>query len=122
MKNDEMWEAVAEAANNAQEVTEFVSEDAIKRHLLELPSEIRHALARHLVAPERLAVVPIDDLRRANTLIQTLTVRQVIEAGDAAIDAAGLNPWCMNEGAADGSESIGWWRFEDVLAAAEDQS
>ena len=38
------------------------------------------------------------------------TVRRIINAGDSAIEASGLNPWCMNEGAADGSEShLPWW-------------
>jgi len=45
-------------------------------------------------------------LERAEVLVRLLTVRQVIEAGDDAIDAAGLSPWCMNEGLADGTESI----------------
>ena len=50
-------------------------------------------------------------LRRAEVLVPLLTVRQVIEAGGGAIAAAGLNPWCINEGRATGDERIGqqWW-------------
>ena len=47
---------------------------------------------------------------RAKVLVGLLSVRQVIEAGYTAIDAAGLDPWCMNEGKADGHEKIStWW-------------
>lgn len=46
------------------------------------------------------------DLDRAGILVRLVTVRQVIDAGDRAINAAGLNPWCMNEGLADGGERI----------------
>lgn len=47
-------------------------------------------------------------LHEAAVLVPLLTVRQVIHAGDAAIDAAGLNPWCINEGLATGDEEINW--------------
>jgi hypothetical protein len=43
------------------------------------------------------------------------TVRQIIEAGDRAIDAAGLNPWCMNEGLAEGNERHTPWQLEDCI-------
>ena len=55
-------------------------------------------------------------LQRADVLVRLLTVRQVIEAGDEAIEAAGLNPWCVNEGLADGSERISLWRIDAALA------
>jgi hypothetical protein len=45
-------------------------------------------------------------LKRAKVLVELLTVRRVMDAGDEAIDAAGLNPWCLNEGLATGEESI----------------
>jgi len=46
-------------------------------------------------------------------LLRMITVRQVIEAGSETIDAAGINPWCLNEGLADGSEqAIGDWKLE----------
>lgn len=55
-------------------------------------------------------------LEEARVLVGLLTVRQVIEAGDEAIMASGLNPWCMNEGRADGSERISTWSFDAALA------
>lgn len=49
-------------------------------------------------------------LDRARPLVALLTVRQVIQGGDDAIAASGLNPWCINEGRATGDEPIGtWW-------------
>lgn len=49
-------------------------------------------------------------LKRCRVLVDLLTVRQVMDAGDAAIEAAGLNPWCLNEGLATGEEHIdAWW-------------
>ena len=48
----------------------------------------------------------LDRLKRLMPLARLLTVRNVIEAGDDAIRAAGLNPWCMNEGRATGDERI----------------
>lgn len=44
---------------------------------------------------------------RLSVLASLLTVRQVIEAGDRYIEAAGLNPWCINEGQATGDERLG---------------
>jgi len=43
------------------------------------------------------------------------TVRQIIENGDRAIDAAGLNPWAMNEGLATGDERHTPWQLEDCI-------
>ena len=43
------------------------------------------------------------------------TVRQIIEAGNRAIDAAGLNPWCMNEGRAEGDEHHTPWQLEECI-------
>lgn len=49
-------------------------------------------------------------LDRVRPLVALLTVRQVIQGGDAAIQASGLNPWCINEGRATGDEPIStWW-------------
>ena len=53
-------------------------------------------------------------------LLRQLTVKQVIEAGDAAIDAAGLNPWCLKEGLVEGSEpAVSEWRITESIAAIE---
>jgi hypothetical protein len=51
-------------------------------------------------------------------LLRMLTVHQVLSAGDAAIGAAGLNPYCINEGLAAGDEpAIAGWKFESIRAA-----
>lgn len=54
-------------------------------------------------------------LKRCSELVSILTVRQIIEAGDDAIKAAGLNPYCMNEGLAKGDEKIDAWWIEAAL-------
>lgn len=54
-------------------------------------------------------------LERAEVLCRLVTVRQVIEAGNEAIDAAGLNPYCINEGRAEGHEKIGCYFIEAAL-------
>ena len=46
-------------------------------------------------------------LERADKLVGLVTIKQVLDGGDAAISASGINPWCVNEGLADGSEHIG---------------
>ena len=61
----------------------------------------------------------IEAAERANKLINLLTVRQVIEAGDEAIEASGLNQWCLNEGLAEGRESIGFWLLGAALARVQ---
>jgi hypothetical protein len=43
---------------------------------------------------------------KLQSLARRVTIRQVIDAGDNAIKAAGLNPWCINEGLATGDETI----------------
>lgn len=58
-------------------------------------------------------------LERANVLAKLVTVRQAIESGDEAIEASGLNPWCMNEGLADGYEKIGFYAVDLLLEKAK---
>lgn len=58
----------------------------------------------------------IREAQKASVLLPLLTVRQVIDAGDKAINAAGLNPWCINEGRATGHERIGAWSLTHALA------
>lgn len=62
----------------------------------------------------------VEALRRAQRLVTLLTVRQVIEAGDDFIEAAGLNPWCMNEGLAQGGERIGTGFIDAALSSAQE--
>lgn len=40
-------------------------------------------------------------LERANVLLRLLTVGQILQGGEDAIEASGINPWCVNEGRAD---------------------
>ena len=63
-----------------------------------------------MTTPKNPAAV-LAALERAERLIHLLTVRQIIESGTEAIEAAGLNPWCIAEGRATGDERIGkvWW-------------
>jgi hypothetical protein len=58
----------------------------------------------------------IEAAKRADKLIRLLTVRQVIEAGDEYIEAAGLNPYCMNEGLAEGGDRVRLMCLEFALA------
>ena len=67
------------------------------------------------VMPREALADLLDTLERAQTLASLVTVRQAIEAGDDAINAAGLNPYCMNEGRASGDESIYFWRLDSVI-------
>lgn len=46
------------------------------------------------------------EYQKMRTLVSLLTVNQVISAGYDYINAAGLNPWCMNEGLATGNERL----------------
>lgn len=51
-------------------------------------------------------------LERTIALAELVTIKQVIDAGDEVIEAAGLNPWCIAEGLADGSEPVSlWWAY-----------
>lgn len=70
----------------------------------------------HLVkaAPELLA-----ELEKARQLVRLVTVRQVIRAGDKAIEAAGLNPYCIAEGLATGEEPLDIWSIDAVIARAK---
>jgi hypothetical protein len=67
----------------------------------------------------RAAVNTVDGLvkalERAQKLVRLVTVRQVIESGDDAIEAAGINPWAMNEGLAEGHERIDTYFIDAAL-------
>lgn len=71
-----------------------------------------------VISPEEYDAL-VEALERADKLVRLLTVRQVVMAGDEACEAAGLNPWCMNEGAASGDEGIGAWFITAALAKAK---
>jgi hypothetical protein len=55
-------------------------------------------------------------LERAQVLVGLVTVRQAIHAGDEAIEAAGLNPYAMNEGQATGDEHASTWWLRAALS------
>lgn len=62
----------------------------------------------------------LESLKSMRTLAGLVTVRQAIEAGDRYIEAAGLNPWAINEGLATGNETIGLWSTDLLIERAED--
>lgn len=76
-----------------------------------MSNEIRNTT----VAALRARVAELEAaVARCRPLLALLTVRQVIEGGDDAIQASGLNPWCINEGRATGDERIDpWWLGDD---------
>lgn len=53
-------------------------------------------------------------------LLSLLTVKQVIDAGAEYIEAAGLSPWCLNEGAVGHVEALDTWKIEDLLDQVSD--
>lgn len=46
------------------------------------------------------------EMRRARLLCSLVTIRQIVDGGDYYIQAAKINPWCMNEGTATGNERL----------------
>jgi hypothetical protein len=82
-----------------------------------LPVDEQEANARLIAAAPEL----LEELRKMATLASLVTVRQVIEAGDKYINAAGLNPWCMNEGLATGSERVSCYSARAAIAKATGQ-
>lgn len=46
---------------------------------------------------------------RLKPLLRMWTIGEVIKAGDAAIEATGLNPWCIAEGADPNQPIDLWW-------------
>lgn len=62
----------------------------------------------------------LESLKSMRTLAGLVTVRQAIEAGDRYIEAAGLNPWAINEGLASGDETIGLWSIDLLIERAEE--
>lgn len=63
----------------------------------------------------------LEAAKRAQILLRGLTIRDVFEAGNGAIDAAGLNPYCINEGMSDGSEGFESWWLDSAIAAVESE-
>jgi hypothetical protein len=92
--------------------------------------EMEECVARHRLAATASNAAMVGELVEALERMQALlplmrliTVRQAIEAGDRVINACGLNPWCINEGRATGSEpAISSWmlpNISDLIARAK---
>ena len=62
----------------------------------------------------------LEKMRDALILLQAYppTIREVVRAGDKAINAAGLNPYCMHEGA-NGNDTIDLWWLPPLLTRIE---
>lgn len=73
------------------------------------------AALRHAAERERELV---HALERCRVLKHSITIREVLQRGDDAIEAAGLDPWCINEGLADGSETLDLSFIDRALRAA----
>jgi hypothetical protein len=58
-------------------------------------------------------------LERCLPLLRLLTIGQVIAGGDKAIDASGLNPWCLNEGRAEAGDRLNLWWLECAIEQAK---
>lgn len=61
----------------------------------------------------------IELLEVSQTLMGILTIRQVMEAGSEAIEAAGLNPWCVNEGQTTGDDHVDLWKISAAIDEAK---
>ena len=82
-----------------------------RHHVVQhVPIEVARALAAERAALRELR----GRVERLRILASLVTVRQVMDAGDAAIEASGLNPYCLAEGLAqpddriDVSHIVGW--------------
>lgn len=77
------------------------------RHYMPSSKEKLREAMQQIAAEDRATIEAlVEALERAQVLARLVTVRQAINAGDDAIEASGLNPWAMNEGLADGTESV----------------
>lgn len=57
----------------------------------------------------------LERIRALLPLLRKITIRQVLDSGDEVISATGLNPWCVNEGRAQGDEpAISDWRYAEM--------
>ena len=61
----------------------------------------------------------IEAAERAKLLLRGLTVSEVMDRGMEAINAAGLNPYCINEGRASGQERISTDWLEVAISSAK---
>lgn len=62
----------------------------------------------------------LEAAKRYLPLLRLLKIGQIIRAGDEYINAAGLNPWCMNEGLATNESTFDPWQLSQAIKAVED--
>ena len=105
-----MDDLVRDAEDCARDRDRCTKEAAAYIHRLSTAITQRDAVIRELV----------EALERSGTLIKLLTVRQVFEASVDAIEAAGMNPWGMNEGIASCAEKIRPYFIDAALARAKE--
>lgn len=61
----------------------------------------------------------VKEFKRLQILVNLVTVGQVIDAGDKAIEAAGLNPYALNEGRCDRKDRIFDWAGQSIIERLE---
>lgn len=90
-------------------------------------AEIEAAARLEGVATENIILAMAADLRAAKEqledarkLIALVTVGQVVKTDAETIEAAGLNPWCVNEGLAEPEDTISTWRIDAMIERLTD--
>lgn len=63
----------------------------------------------------------LETCKRLYDIVYFLSVREVLELGDDAIAASGLNSYVINEELADGTERINLDWAKEAIAAAEEE-
>lgn len=93
--------------------------------VMDSPLKEDHEIIAQCSSPERAKLVAaapdlLEALERAKIIFTCLRphVRQVMEEGSNAIEAAGLNPWCINEGLATGDEPMTFWFIDAAIEKA----
>lgn len=76
--------------------------DTLKGRAFKQPPEAKRLLRKAAKEIERLRAA----LEIMTQLHPTTTMRDVFDAGDKAIEAFGLNPWCLNEGRASEDDEV----------------
>lgn len=69
--------------------------------------------------PDPVVLDLVKALERVTAIARLVTVRQVL-ADEQALEASGLNPWCVNEGLATGDERVSLWFVDAAVQRARD--
>ena len=107
----------------------MITDDALARHIVYVVGNTHEAKAngRRIIAcvnacaginPEAVPEL-LEALKRAEYLVRLLTVEQVMQAGNAAVDASGLHPFALNEGRADKGDRLSTYLLSAAIAKAE---